>query len=193
MFSALDVVLEILDVLEGLPSSCHRALQGLSLGHHLLRSSFPLALQGASIKGGIVYLMWTKFNKERDQKLHSLQSKNPREYYPIEWRMCIGKLNIIVSNNGLSPGRRQAIIGTNAGILLIGPLGTNFSDILIWIQTFSFMKMHLKMSSGKWWPFGLGLNVLITNIYIYIHIYILIRFFCKVKIRKIPTNVKPLV
>ena len=38
---------------------------------------------------------------------------------------------IIGSDNGLSPGRRQAIIWTNAGILLIGPLGTNFSEILI--------------------------------------------------------------
>ena len=35
--------------------------------------------------------------------------------------ICVGKLTIIVSDNGLSPGRRQAIIWTNAGILLIGP------------------------------------------------------------------------
>ena len=41
------------------------------------------------------------------------------------------KLSIIGSDNGLSPGRRQAIIWTNAGILLIEPLGTNFSEILI--------------------------------------------------------------
>ena len=73
--------------------------------------------------------------------------------------ICASKVTIIVSNNGLSPGRRQAIIWNNAGILLIGPLGTNFSGILIEIHTFSFMKMHLKMSSGKWRPFCLGLNV----------------------------------
>ena len=48
----------------------------------------------------------------------------------------------------------------NAGILLIVPLGTNFSEILIGIQTFSIKKMHLKMSSAKWRPFCLGLNVL---------------------------------
>ena len=64
--------------------------------------------------------------------------------------VCVGKLTIIGSDNGLSPGRRQAIIWTNDGILLIGPLGTNFSEILIGIQTFSFKKMHLKMSSAKW-------------------------------------------
>ena len=31
--------------------------------------------------------------------------------------------SIIGSDNGLSPGRRLAFIWTNAGILLIGPLG----------------------------------------------------------------------
>ena len=63
--------------------------------------------------------------------------------------ICIGKLTIIGSDNGLSPEQRQAINWTNAGILLIGPLGTNFSEILIEIQTFSLKKMHFKMSSAK--------------------------------------------
>ena len=63
--------------------------------------------------------------------------------------ICVGKLTIIGSDNGLLPERRQAIIWTNAGILLIGPLGINFDEILIGIQTFSFKKMHLKMSSPK--------------------------------------------
>ena len=75
--------------------------------------------------------------------------------------ICVGKPTIIGSDNGLSPDRRQAIIWTNAGILLIGPLGTNFNEILIKSHTFSFKKIHLKMSSGKWRPFFLGLNVLI--------------------------------
>ena len=78
--------------------------------------------------------------------------------------ICISKLTIIGSDNGLSPGRCQTIIWTNAGVLLIGSLGTNFSEILIEILTFSFKKMHLKISSAKWWPFCLGLNVL-KNIY----------------------------
>ena len=65
-------------------------------------------------------------------------------------------LTIIGSENGLAPGRRQAIIWTNDEILLIGPLGTNFIEILIGIQTVSFKKMHLKLSSAKWRPFCLG-------------------------------------
>ena len=74
--------------------------------------------------------------------------------------ICVFKLPIIGSDNGLSPGRRQAIIWTNAGILLIGPLGTNFSEILIEIIIFSFKKMRLKVSSGIWRPFCLVLNEL---------------------------------
>ena len=74
--------------------------------------------------------------------------------------ICVGNLTIIGPDNGLSPGRRQAIIWSNAWISLIGPWGTNFSEILIGIQTFSFKKMHLKMPSAKWRPFCLGLNVL---------------------------------
>ena len=74
------------------------------------------------------------------------------------------KLTIIGSDNGLSPDRRQAIIWTNVEILLIGPLGTNFSEILIKILTFSFKKMRLKVSSVKRRPFCLGLNVLFLYI-----------------------------
>ena len=73
-------------------------------------------------------------------------------YWGWVTHICVGKLTIISSDNGLSPERRQAIIWTNSGILLIWPLGTNFSEILIKIYTFSFKKMHLKMS-GKWRPF----------------------------------------
>ena len=73
---------------------------------------------------------------------------------------CVGKLTSIGSDNGLSPERRQAIIWTNAGILLIGILGTYFSEIICEIHTFSFKKMHLKMSSAKWRLFRLGLNEL---------------------------------
>ena len=77
--------------------------------------------------------------------------------------ICVSELTIIGSDNGLSPGRRQAIIWNNAGLLLIEPLGTNLSEISIGLQTFSFKKMHLNMSSAKWRPFCLRLNVLTQN------------------------------
>ena len=72
----------------------------------------------------------------------------------------IGKLIIIGPDNGLSPGQRQAIILTNAGIMLIRPLGTNFSEIFIEIQIFSLKKIHLKMLSAKCYQFCPSLNVL---------------------------------
>ena len=58
--------------------------------------------------------------------------------------ICISKLTTIGSNNGLSPDWRQAIIWTNVGILLIEPLETNFSRILIEIYAFSLKKNALE-------------------------------------------------
>ena len=77
-----------------------------------------------------------------------LNLRNPLR--PSDAYICVSKIIIIGPDNGLWPSRRQPIIWTYAGILLIGPLGTNFSDILIEINTFSFFKeIHLQMSSGK--------------------------------------------
>ena len=69
--------------------------------------------------------------------------------------ICVRELTSTGSDNGLSAGR-QAIIWNNAWLLLIEPLGTNFGEISIGIQTFSFRKMHLNMSSAKWSPFCRG-------------------------------------
>ena len=71
--------------------------------------------------------------------------------------ICVGNLTII---GPAWSAPTHYLNQFNAGILLSGPWGTNFSEILIGIQTFSFKKMHLKMSSAKWRPFCLGLNVL---------------------------------
>ena len=57
------------------------------------------------------------------------------------------KFSNICSDTGLVPGQCQAIIWTNARIILFVSLGTNFSEIFIKIQIFSFKKMHLKMLS----------------------------------------------
>ena len=76
-----------------------------------------------------------------------------------EWRLY-DNLTTNGSDNGLSPDRRQAIISTNAKMLLTGPLRTKFCGILIEIGIFSFKKMHLKMLFGKCQPFCLCLNEL---------------------------------
>ena len=95
---------------------------------------------------------------------HIIYNRNLHRCLLTHWgrvtHLCVSKLTSIASDNGLSPGRRQAIIWNNAGILLIGPLWTNFSEILIEIHTFSLKKIRLKLSSVKRRPFSLGLNEL---------------------------------
>ena len=78
--------------------------------------------------------------------------------------ICVSEVTSIGSDNGSSPGQRQGIIWTNTAILIIGPMGTNFSEILIEILTLSLKKTHFNVSSAKWRPFCLGLNVLTRNI-----------------------------
>ena len=65
-----------------------------------------------------------------------------------EWPIyASGNYTTIGSDNGLLPVWQQAIIWTNAGILLTGPLKMNFSEIFMEIHKFSSNKMHLKMSA----------------------------------------------
>ena len=81
------------------------------------------------------------------------------------WRqvthICVSKLNSIGSDNGLSPGRCQVIIWTNAGTLSICNLDTNLREILSEIPTFSSIKIQLKMSA-KWRQFCLDLIQYLT-------------------------------
>ena len=84
-----------------------------------------------------------------------------KSIFELSW---VSKLTSNGSDNGLSPGRRLAIIWTSAEILLIGALGTNISEMLIKIHTLSFKKIHLKMSSGKWRPICPGPNVLMLHV-----------------------------
>ena len=60
-----------------------------------------------------------------------------------------------------------AIIWNNADLLSIWKLRNNFIEIQIEIQTFSFKKIHLNRSCGKWRSFYFGNNVLISWLYTY--------------------------
>ena len=103
---------------------------------------------------------WNGFQKYSCRIIPTSLRANVLTHWGRVTHICIGKLTITGSDNGLSPRRCQAIIWTNADILLIWPLGTMFSEIFIEIQPFSLKKMHLKMSSAKWRPFCVGLDVL---------------------------------
>ena len=61
---------------------------------------------------------------------------------------CLSELSSIGSGDGLSHLWHQAITWNNTGLLSIGLLGTNFSEIWIRILSFSFKEMHLKLSSA---------------------------------------------
>ena len=98
------------------------------------------------------YVLFTSHVVYIDQMIGDINSLNPSGAY-MRQKTTIG------SCNGLSLGRRQAIIWIDAGMLLIRHIDSKFSEILIEINTFSFMKIHLKMSSRKWRPFYLGHNV----------------------------------
>ena len=95
-------------------------------------------------------------------KMAAILSLTVSTHWGRRTHLCVSKLTNIGSDNGLSPSRRQAIIWTNAGILLTGPLETNFSEIFIKIHIISFKKMLLKVLSGEWQPFCLSLIVLNT-------------------------------
>ena len=70
-------------------------------------------------------------------------------HWGLVMHICVSKLVIISSGNGLSPGQVEAIIRTNAETLLFDPWETQFSEIVIEIYIFWVKKMHLKMSSGE--------------------------------------------
>ena len=96
------------------------------------------------------------------KKFYNIATKvsSRKKCYYFWWSTWL--LTISGSDNGLSPGRRQAISWTYAGILSIWPLGINFSEMLIEILRVSLKEMRLKGSSAKWRPLCLGLNVLNT-------------------------------
>ena len=54
----------------------------------------------------------------------------------VEVEICVSRLTSIGSDNGLSLCRGQAIIWTNAEIMLIRTSGTNFSEIISGIHIF---------------------------------------------------------
>ena len=77
------------------------------------------------------YLIYVMFNSPR---LVMWKMKQHSTHWGRLTHICVSKLTIIGSENGLSPVRRQAIIWLDDGILLSmlsRPLGTNLIKILI--------------------------------------------------------------
>ena len=111
-----------------------------------------------------LYHYWAHYSKNQAIILnvvyHELHVNTLITHWGQVIYVFVSNLATIGTDNCLLPGRHQAIIWISAGILLIGPLRTNFSETLIKIRISSFKKMHLKISSAIWCPFCLSLNVL---------------------------------
>ena len=121
---------------------------------------------------------WIHFHRSRANVLtkipnsHMKHPRNPHASKPntlTHWdrvtHTCVGTQTIIGSNNGFSPGPRQAIMWTNAGILLIRNLKTNLNEIWSENKTFSSNKLLLIVLSAKWSQICIDLNVLIIPIW----------------------------
>ena len=104
------------------------------------------------------------FSKWIEMRVQYQQSDTTLTHWGRVTHICVSKLAILGSDNGLSPGRCEAIIWTIDRILLIRALETNFSEILGKIHSFSFKKMHLKMSSAKGRLLSLGLSELTKHL-----------------------------
>ena len=94
--------------------------------------------------------------------LQFIQESTIKSLRPSDAYICVGNLAIMGTDQATS----HHIVWTNAGLLLSGPLGTNFSEILTDFHRFWFKKMHPKRSSANWRPFFPGLNVLRTCLWI---------------------------
>ena len=102
---------------------------GLCVGNSLVTGEFP-AQKASNAEN--VSIWW----RHHDQNMHRLCMLVNNAFNSLRPHICVSKLTIVGSDNGLSPDRHQAIIWTNAGILSIGPLGTKLSEILIAIHKF---------------------------------------------------------
>ena len=104
---------------------------------------FPPKISGAtwplvqiSKKESIMVIHYVPIVKRIAEYIYSNMIKIFLTHLGWVTHICVGNLIITGSDNGLLLGRRQAIISTSAGILLIGPLGTNINEIVIEIHTF---------------------------------------------------------
>ena len=112
------------------------ATDALVLKHQVtkIHSAYQISFELGQFQTQILRQWWTTL--ENKIKLKKYPGVKGLTHWGRVAYICVSKLTIIGSDNGLSPARRQAIIWTNAGILLIRTLGTNFREILSEILAF---------------------------------------------------------
>ena len=159
----------------------------LSKSHYRLQfgGMTPFTFKQITVWNGCTQLMFA-FSDLGQSRMLSFSEHLVLTHWCRVTHLCVSKLTIVGSDNGLLPGQRQAIIWTNARLLSNGPLGRNFSEILIKIHIFSSKKMHLKMLSAKWRPFCLGLNVfiLLSSCFVFLCINCVLKTYVLYVLRK---------
>ena len=90
-------------------------LQGTLWLHEGVPSASETSLQQGACQPGCYYLDCYPVGALYPSPFTAI----PLTHWGRMTHICVDNLTIIGSDNGLSPGRRQAIIWTNAGILLI--------------------------------------------------------------------------
>ena len=102
-------------------------------------------------------LMWSiiiNYNQHSSHQLVSIRTNFTR-FFLTHWGWALVKEVVIGSYNGLLPVQHQAIIWTNAGLLLIVFFDNKFH--WNWNQ-FSHDKMNMKTSPAKWKQVCFGFN-----------------------------------
>ena len=132
-------------------------------GYILIQIPLKDVLNVSALVQIMAWHWWQTTTRTNDDRVMWRIHGSPGLCELTHWRrmthICVGKLSSIGSDNGLSPGRRLAIIWTKCWNIVNWTLGNKFSEILIEIHTFSLKKIRLKMSSAKCCSFRLGLNV----------------------------------
>ena len=127
----------------------HITLQWRNLLHPWIFWSFPFIIWTRFVHYAILLVIRRPWSIAHRRAEISGQATQSNKFILITlwgWatHICVNKLTITGSDNGLSPGRCQAIIWTNAGILSIGPLKTMFCEIFD-----AFMHFHTRKCVWK--------------------------------------------
>ena len=123
-------------------SFCWESIDGVSLFYFASLPQLPLLWRATwcQLMHRVRWQNTVLSHQDKKHCIHTNDSGRCLTHWGWVTHICTRKLTIIGSDAGLSPGRRQVIIWTNAGILLIGPLGTKFNGISIKVHTFSLKK-----------------------------------------------------
>ena len=128
----------------------HSVADSCRLFNHIPRDSFPVAMSIES------YLTCAGQDWDNLADTKPRNTANVLSHWGRVTHICVGKLTNFVSDNGLLSGRRQGHYLNQCWNIVNWTLRENLQWNLIGI----IEENALKMSSTKWRPFCLSLNVL---------------------------------